>query len=113
MTSFRKALTFSILALALVFSSGAAFAQDHRDDHHDNGPQHHDNNQYTRHKEWHKGARISHDDWNRGDQVDYRSAHLHAPPRGYEWRRVDGNYVEAAIATGVIASVIAAAAASH
>ena len=97
MTTFRKASTLSILTLALACGSTAAIAQDH-----------HDNTQYTRHDEWHKGASISHDDWNRGDQVDYRTAHLHAPKRGYEWRQVDGNYVEAAIATGVIASVIVA-----
>lgn len=113
MTSFCKASTLSILALALIFSSGAAVAQDRHDDHHDNhadnrNDNHHDNHQYVRHNEWHKGAKIGHDDWNRGDQVDYRSAHLHAPRRGYEWRQVDGNYVEAAIATGVIASVILA-----
>jgi Ni/Co efflux regulator RcnB len=106
MTTFRKASTLSILALALIFSSGAAFAQDRHDEQH--GNLQHDNSQYTEHKEWHKGASISHDDWNRGDQVDYRTAHLHAPKRGYEWRQVDGNYVEAAIATGVIASVIVA-----
>jgi Ni/Co efflux regulator RcnB len=33
---------------------------------------------------------------------------LRAPPHGYEWRMVDGNYVLAAVATGVIASVVAA-----
>jgi Ni/Co efflux regulator RcnB len=102
MTSFRKVSTASLLALALA-CSGVALAQDHHDDQHDNS-------HYVRHKEWHKGARINQDDWNRGDQVDYRQAHLHAPPNGYEWRRVDGNYVMAAVATGVIASVIIASA---
>ena len=97
MTSFRKASILSLLTLAIAFSSCAAFAQDH-----------HDNAQYTRHDEWHKGARINQNDWNRGDQVDYRQAHLHAPPSGYEYRRVDGNYVMAAVATGVIASLIVA-----
>ena len=48
-------------------------------------------------------------DWNRGERVDYRTYHLAAPRRGYEWREVDGNYVMAAIATGVIASTIIAA----
>jgi Ni/Co efflux regulator RcnB len=33
---------------------------------------------------------------------------LRDPPRGYEWRRVDSNYILAAVATGAIASVIAA-----
>ncbi|HEX3940042.1 MAG TPA: RcnB family protein [Acidobacteriaceae bacterium] len=99
MNQIRKMFAFSVLAVLL---SGVAFAQDH-----------HDNTHYVRHTEWKKGARMNHDDWSRGDKVDYRQHHLSAPPRGYEWREVDGNYVLAAVATGVIASVIAAAAASH
>jgi Ni/Co efflux regulator RcnB len=98
MTLFRKAIALS--ALTMTLSSGLAFAQDH-----------HDNSRYVRHDEWKKGAHISHDDWNRGDQVDYKRYNLNAPPHGYEWRQVDGNYVLAAAATGVIASVIAASAA--
>jgi Ni/Co efflux regulator RcnB len=70
----------------------------------------HDNHQYVHHDEWKKGAKIRDEDWKRGEQVDYREHHLRAPPHGYEWRQVDGNYVLAAAATGVIASVIAAAA---
>jgi Ni/Co efflux regulator RcnB len=42
--------------------------------------------------------------------VDYRARHLRAPPRGYEWRQVNGQYVLAAAATGLIASIIAAGA---
>jgi Ni/Co efflux regulator RcnB len=83
--------------------SGSAIAQD---DHHDDA--HHQ--AYVRHDEWHKGAKISHDDWQRGEVVDYKTYHLKAPPRGYEWREVDGNYVLAAVATGVIASAIVASA---
>jgi Ni/Co efflux regulator RcnB len=98
----RKALAVSTLAATL--TGGLVFAQDHDQDHHDN-------HQYVRHDEWRKGAKINHDDWNRGERVDYRHYHLHAPPRGYEWRQVDGNYVLAAIATGVIASVVVASAA--
>jgi Ni/Co efflux regulator RcnB len=90
----RKAL--ALLTLAMTLACGLAFAQDHHGDH------------YVRHDEWKKGAHISHDDWNRGARVDYRHYHLQAPPRGYEWREVDGNYVLAAIATGVIASAIVA-----
>jgi Ni/Co efflux regulator RcnB len=70
----------------------------------------HDNHQYVHHDEWKKGAKIRDEDWKRGEQVDYKEHHLRAPPHGYEWRMVDGNYVLAAAATGVIASVIAAAA---
>jgi Ni/Co efflux regulator RcnB len=84
------------------------FAQDdHHDDHHDQ-----DHQQYVHHDEWKKGYHMNHDDWQRGQPVDYRTYHLRQPPRGYEWREVDGNYVMAAVATGVIASVVAAAASS-
>jgi Ni/Co efflux regulator RcnB len=53
------------------------------------------------------------EDWRRGEPVDYRTYHLKKPPRGYEWRQVDGNYVMAAVATGIIASTIIAAADHH
>jgi Ni/Co efflux regulator RcnB len=87
-----------------MFVSGVAFAQDHHDDQHDN-------HAYVEHKEWKKGYHMNHDDWARAQPVDYRTYHLRTPPRGYEWREVDGNYVLAAVATGVIASAIVAAAA--
>jgi Ni/Co efflux regulator RcnB len=58
---------------------------------------------------WHRGGRIERNDWNRGQRVnDYHRYHLSRPPRGYEWRRVDNNYVLAAAATGLIASIILA-----
>jgi len=68
----------------------------------------HDDHQSVHHAEWKKGAKIRDEDWQRGEHIDYRQRHLRAPPHGYEWRQVDGNYVLAAVATGVIASVIAA-----
>jgi Ni/Co efflux regulator RcnB len=76
-------------------------------DHRDNQQQQH----YVHHNEWKKGYHMHQEDWNRGERVDYRTYHLRQPPSGYEWREVDGNYVMAAIATGVIASVIAASSA--
>ncbi|HEY6489151.1 MAG: RcnB family protein [Terracidiphilus sp.] len=92
--------------LAATLCGGAAFADDHHDDHHDN---HHDNHQYVRHQEWKKGYHMRQEDWSRGERVDYRTYHLHRPPSGYEWRLVDGNYVMAAVATGIVASVVIAA----
>jgi Ni/Co efflux regulator RcnB len=85
-----------------------AFAQDH--DHHDDHPaDNHDNHGgYVRHDEYKKGYRMPQADWARGQRIDYRTYHLNAPPRGYEWRSVDGNYVLGAVATGVIASAIVA-----
>jgi len=67
-------------------------AQDnHAQDNHDQD--HRDNHTYVEHSGWHKGARLKHEDWDRGDKVDYRQYHLNAPPRGYEWRTIDGYYV--------------------
>jgi Ni/Co efflux regulator RcnB len=96
MNLLRKA--FAVSALAAMLSGGVAFADDH-----------HDNHQYVKHQEWKKGYHMQDADWARGEKVDYHQYHLRTPPRGYEWRLVDGNYVLAAVATGVIASVVVAA----
>jgi Ni/Co efflux regulator RcnB len=37
---------------------------------------------------------------------DWRSHQLHAPPRGYHWVQTGGDYVLAAIATGVILELL-------
>jgi Ni/Co efflux regulator RcnB len=91
-----------LLAAAVVTANTQALADDH-----------HDNHQYVHHEEWKKGAKMRDEDWKRGEHIDYKSQHLRAPPHGYEWRQVDGNYVLAAVATGVIASVVAASIAAH
>ena len=92
---------YRILAVTTVMASlirPMSFAQDHHDE-------------YVRHDEWKKGYHMKDEDWKRGEVVDYKTYHLKPPPRGYEWREVDGNYVLAAVATGVIASAIIASAA--
>jgi Ni/Co efflux regulator RcnB len=104
---------FTLLAAPV----GVALAQDHHDDHPGNtmmmNHNDHPGNSMMMHAAgahaWHKGDHIGADDWNRGSRVsDYGHYHLSRPPHGYEWRRVDNNYVLAAVAGGVIASVIAA-----
>ena len=55
---------------------------------------------------WKRGQRIGYNDWSSATAVDYRQHHLRQPPRGYEWRESNGQYVLAAVATGVIASII-------
>jgi Ni/Co efflux regulator RcnB len=90
----------TVLAVAITANS-PVFADDHDG--------HHEGHQYVHHNEWRKGAKMRDEDWKRGEHVDYRERHLRAPPAGYEWRQVDGNYVLAAVATGVIASVVVAA----
>lgn len=123
-TLIKKAIS-SVILFGVCCAPIAALAQqhdDHRDDHqnyqqnhqydnrNDHRDDHHDQH-YVRHNEWKRGYHMRHQDWDRGSRVDYRTYHLRQPPRGYEWREVDGNFVLAAVATGIIASVIAASAA--
>ncbi|MFM0059435.1 RcnB family protein [Paraburkholderia phytofirmans] len=59
------------------------------------------------HNDWHKGERIPAEYRDRNYVVDDWHGHgLQAPPRGYQWIGVNGDYVLAAIATGVIANVL-------
>ncbi len=110
MNLFHKAVALAALSTSL--ASGVAFAQPGRGPSGPGGPgDHHDNHQYVRHNDWRSGHRMNRNDWGRGERIDYRSHRLPPPRRGYEWREVDGNYVMAAVATGLIASVIAASAA--
>lgn len=84
----------------------------HNDRHYDRGDRGHSgyNRGYHRgwrdRSDWRRGGYVSYNDWDRGYYVDYRRHHLRQPPRGYEWRRVDDNYVLAAVAGGLIASII-------
>lgn len=99
----------TVLALAFLSSSlmgGVALAQDDHHDDHATAQDHHDNHSYVEHGDWRKGGHIRDDDWNRGDKVDYHQYHLAAPPRGYEWRMVDGYYVLANISNFQIRTVI-------
>jgi Ni/Co efflux regulator RcnB len=103
----KRLLTAAAAAvLALSATAGAASAQPYG--HQDNAQ--HDNGRHNgdRNHDWRRGGRIEHSDWNRGQRVDWRRHHLRQPPRGYEWRQVDNQYVMAAVATGVIASILAA-----
>jgi Ni/Co efflux regulator RcnB len=105
-----KRLLIATTALTLLAAPmSAAFAQgwnnNNRHDDHRGGPgMMMQNNNHN----WRKGGRIERNDWNRGQRVDYRQQHLSRPPRGYEWRRVDNNYVLAAAATGLIAGLVLA-----
>ena len=105
MKRFLISAALSVLTASVVMAPAAfAFAPPpHGDDHRGDG---HGQPGNHGHANWKKGGRIEKTDWNRGQTVDYRSHHLRQPPRGYEWRQVDGNYVLAAVATGLIASVI-------
>jgi Ni/Co efflux regulator RcnB len=55
---------------------------------------------------WNRGERMGYNDWSGAQTVDYRQHHLRHPPRGYEWRESNGQFIMAAVATGVVASII-------
>ena len=93
MKMLHNALALAILSASL--SGGIALAQDH-----------HDNHTYVEHKEWRKGAMIKHEDWDRAEKIDYHQYKLNAPPAGYEWRMVDGQYVLVNSSTFAIRTVI-------
>ena len=99
MNRVSRIATSSLLSILLY--GGLAAAQDHHDDDRDN---HH----YLHHNEWKKGYRIRHEDWDRGERVDYHRYHLQEPPRGREWRLIDGNWVLGEISTGRICTVVVA-----
>lgn len=114
-----------LLAAAAIALPLAAMAQDHRDDHRDdrrdNPPsqEHHDERREAPGHDgpgprgagpghnWHKGDRVpaSYRD-KRYEVTDWKARHLRQPPRGYHWVNVDGDYVLAAVATGVIADLL-------
>lgn len=104
--------------------------QGHNDrDRHDNGRHDQrpgDNNGYERHAskrykapsryhpprgyqaghQWRHGERLPASYRSRAYVVDYRHYGLSAPPRGYQYVRVNNDVVLAAVATGVISAVI-------
>jgi len=121
-----KALILAVAVSAMLAGAPASAQPDHRDrqdaqsDHRDNGEHrgqddHHDNG---RHRgwgqdynggdhQWRRGERMGYNDWQAYPRVNYREHHLRRPPHGYEWRRAsNGNYILAAVATGLIASII-------
>ncbi len=126
-----KRILTAVAALSLLAGVGAATAQSRYDDHRDNGYHngqqdrdyqdrdhqdrddrgHHDGDRHDRdgyrhdqgrHNGWRRGGRVDRNEWYQGQRMDYRRYHLRQPPRGYEWREVNGDYVLAAIASGLI-----------
>jgi Ni/Co efflux regulator RcnB len=99
------------------------------DDRHDHRRHHRNHRHYDRHDSRHERRRVYvrqyyaphgyyHRTWRRGDRLprayyarqyvlyDHRAYHLHAPPRGYHWVRVNHDVVLAAIATGIVLDVL-------
>jgi Ni/Co efflux regulator RcnB len=90
---------------------------DDRYDRHDRRDDRHERRDYRKDR---KEERKAYRRWERGQRLDaryrdnryyvrdYHRYGLRAPPRGYRWQRVDDSYILAAVATGVILSVIIA-----
>jgi Ni/Co efflux regulator RcnB len=81
-------------------------AMGNRGDWREHGPQ--DRYYYSaRGPEWRRGGYLPPEYRNHQYVVsNWRAHHLAAPPRGYQWVQVGNDYVLAAIATGLIASLI-------
>lgn len=120
-----KRLIITAVAASLLAGtalSGTAMAQPRHDDRHDRYEQQRayekgrkDQARYERkqdrreYRRWAKGQRLDARYRGNGYYVsDYRRHGLRAPPRGYRWQRVNDQYILAAVATGIIASVIIA-----
>lgn len=59
------------------------------------------------HHSFYKGDRLPPEYRTRQYVIDnWRAHHLNAPPRGYYWVQTGGDYVLAAIATGLIAQIV-------
>ena len=104
-----KRILTAALALSLL-SGTAAMAQPHRDDH--RGPDRHDDRHDNGPHHWGTGERLPAEYRGAHSRYvvnDWRAHHLRQPPRGYHWVRDDrtNDYVLAAVATGLVASIIA------
>ena len=131
-----KGMAVAAAALALCMAAGSAFAQDRDFGRPGGGPNQEQGRQFDRrggppggyrgnqdfrdgrqfdrrgfpqpHAEWRRGGRVP-PEYRGGNYVvnDWRNYRLQQPPRGYQWVGVGGDFVLAAIATGVIANIIA------
>lgn len=124
-----------LLVISLLATSAAVFAQQHDDNRGGDQPSHDRQNpgHGGQHEHGHgrgpaprdaslggPGGPVPHNDWHKGERLptEYRDRNyvvdnwhehgLQPPPRGYQWVGVNGDYVLAAIATGVIANVMLA-----
>jgi Ni/Co efflux regulator RcnB len=124
-----RTIICALAAASLSLGSFSSFAQDRDHNDHDRGSQQRNDHRDNRHDARNMGSRgDDHADhfaygargpeWRRGGRVpaqyrsrqyvvnDWRGHHLNAPPRGYHWVQVGGDYVLVAVATGIIAQLL-------
>lgn len=113
MKRFLLAATASVMAIGPLAATAAYADPPHRYDRGDRYDRHDrydrwDNRGEYRGHHWRRGDRLPSAYRDRYRPVDYRHAHLRAPPRGYHYVRDDnsGETLLVGIATGVILGVI-------
>ena len=112
-----KKIILATVAFSLI-ATPAAFAQSRYSQ-----PQHNSQKNYNSGNKYgnHGKAQVRKQRWARGQRLDnnyrrnyvqsrdYRRYRLHQPPRGYQWVRVDNDFILVSVATGLISSIIGAA----
>lgn len=109
----RRLLTIGLLIAALSMSGMTQADPWHGHGHGGNkhGNAHHHNGhgyQGRDHHHWHQGGYIG-SRYYRDDRYwvrDWHARHLPEPPHGHRWLHIDGDYVLAAVATGVITAIV-------
>ena len=107
-----------LLVAAAVAVPAIAMAQDDKRDERQTEQRHDDRRAApAAHDEHERGAGPQHS-WHKGDRIpdnyrdkryevsDWKAHNLRQPPSGYHWVNVNGDYVLAAVATGVIADLL-------
>jgi Ni/Co efflux regulator RcnB len=95
-----------LLVAAAVAVPAISMAQDDKHDDH-RTEQRADNRGAGPDHSWHKGDRVPAEYRDKRYEVsDWKSHNLRQPPSGYHWVNVNGDYVLAAVATGVIADML-------
>jgi Ni/Co efflux regulator RcnB len=106
-TMMKLQRTSALLAALMMAIPLVSMAADHHD--HDRPDWDHPGYRHDAYRgagpnhEWQRGGRLPNE--YRGHQhevADWRGHHLSQPPRGYHWVEANGDYVLAAVATGVI-----------
>jgi Ni/Co efflux regulator RcnB len=111
-----KKIILATVAFSLI-ATPAAFAQSyHPQNQHDNFKKSDPRNGHGNGKDSHQQRR-----WSKGQRLDqsyrrnyiqsrdYGRYRLRQPPRGYQWVRVDNDFILVSVATGLISSIIGAA----
>jgi Ni/Co efflux regulator RcnB len=121
-----KSILIGAAALSVLASAGLANAQpyeprqsdrheqgrDHQDERYDRAQHRYSAGRYQpprgyEARQWRPGERLPAAYRSRAYVVDHRAYGLRAPPRGYQYVRVNNDVVMTAVATGLITSVIA------